>query len=53
MQNKSMDSGYLILLAEMSFNSAQNRKVRKQRHISCSKGNTKGLYKFIFHITTD
>lgn len=26
-----MDSGYLILLAEMSLISAQNRKVRKQK----------------------
>lgn len=47
MQDNRTESAYSILLK------TEKKKVRKQRLISSSKGNTNGLYKFIFHITID
>lgn len=62
MQNNQTESAYSILLKEcLAIYSAENskknkknpQKTRKQRHSSSSNGNTKGLYKFISHITID
>lgn len=69
MANAKQQERECMLNSAETSNSAENGKknksfLRKQRHrfmykdfflkdISSSKGNTKGLYKFIFHITID
>lgn len=55
MQNNRKRECMLNATTETSSNSAEKGKKKKKfkRHISSSKGNTKGLYKFIFHITLD